>query len=81
MKIFSGAAVRGEGDVAGEGELVGVPKFHSWDKCTMASGLHYTTRVLYFTSSGEITLREFFNSHLGLVPCRIRSKLKLIAHA
>ena len=62
MKIFSGAAVRGEGDVAGEGELVGVPKFHSWDKCTMASGLHYTTRVLYFTSSGEITLREFFNS-------------------
>ena len=21
--------------VAGEGRLVGVPKFHSWDKCTM----------------------------------------------
>ena len=30
-----GAAQRGEGDVAGEEKLVGVPKFHSWSKCTM----------------------------------------------
>ena len=28
-------AVRGEGGVAGEGRVVGVPKFHSWGKCTM----------------------------------------------
>jgi len=27
---------RCEGGVAGEGRVVGVPKFHSWDKCTMA---------------------------------------------
>ena len=27
--------MRGEGGVAGEGRLFGVPKFHSWDKCTM----------------------------------------------
>ena len=27
--------MRGEGGVAGEGKLVGVPKFHSWGKCTM----------------------------------------------
>ena len=27
--------MRGEGGVAGEGRVVGVPKFHSWDKCTM----------------------------------------------
>ena len=29
--------MRGEGGVAGEGKVtvVGVPKFHSWDKCTM----------------------------------------------
>ena len=27
--------MRGEGSVAGEGGVVGVPKFHSWDKCTM----------------------------------------------
>ena len=25
----------GEGGVAGEGRVVGVPKFHSWGKCTM----------------------------------------------
>ena len=24
-----------EGGVAGEGRVVGVPKFHSWGKCTM----------------------------------------------
>ena len=35
MKIPSGAAVWGEGGVAGEGILVGVPKFHSCGKCTM----------------------------------------------
>ena len=27
--------MRGEGDVAGEGKVVGVPKFHTWGKCTM----------------------------------------------
>ena len=26
---------RGDGGVAGEGTIVGVPKFHSWGKCTM----------------------------------------------
>ena len=28
-------AVRGDSGVAGEGRVVGVPMFHSWDKCTM----------------------------------------------
>ena len=27
--------MRGDGGVAGEGRVVGVPKFHSWGKCTM----------------------------------------------
>ena len=27
--------MRGDSDVAGEGRAVGVPKFHSWGKCTM----------------------------------------------
>ena len=27
--------MRGEGGVAGAGRVVGVPKFHSWGKCTM----------------------------------------------
>jgi len=34
-KITSWVAVRGEGGVAGEGTVVGVPKYHSWGKCTM----------------------------------------------
>ena len=29
-KIASEVAVRGDGGVAGEGRVVGVPKFHSW---------------------------------------------------
>ena len=28
--------MRGDGGVAGEGRIVGVPKFHSWGKRTMA---------------------------------------------
>ena len=27
--------MRGDGGVAGEGRLVGIPKFHFWGKCTM----------------------------------------------
>ena len=27
--------MRGDGGVAGEGRVVGVPKFHSWGKCNM----------------------------------------------
>ena len=34
-KVASGVAVRGDALVAGEGRVVGVPKFHSWGKCTM----------------------------------------------
>ena len=34
-KRFAGIAVRDESGVAGEGRVVGVPKFHSWGKCTM----------------------------------------------
>ena len=34
-KIASWVAVKDEGGVASEGRVVGVPKFHSWGKCTM----------------------------------------------
>ena len=34
-KITSGVAMRGDSGVAGEGRVVGEPKFHSWGKCTM----------------------------------------------
>ena len=37
--------MRGDGGVAGEGRVVGVPKFHSWGKCTMPL-LYYI--ILYY---------------------------------
>ena len=62
--------MRGDGGVAGEGRIVGVPKFHSWGKCTMplmninsdwmpnaSSGLC----ILYF-----FILRRSFKLHLGV---------------
>ena len=65
--------MRGEGGVAGEGRVVGVPKFHSWDKCTMAltninsnwmsntsSGLCINLFILYY-----IILRGSFKCILG----------------
>ena len=35
----------GEGGVAGEGKLVGVPKFHSWGKCTYCAINEYSVRL------------------------------------
>ena len=34
-QLALGVAVRGDGCVADEGRVVGVPMFHSWGKCTM----------------------------------------------
>ena len=55
--------MRGEGGVAGEGRVVGIPKFHSWGKCTIpltnihsdwitnaSSGL-YVILIFFFLSS------------------------------
>ena len=44
--MASGVTVRGEGGVAGEGRVVGVPKFHSWGKCTMLFN-KYQLRPVY----------------------------------
>ena len=47
----------GDGGVAGEGRVVGLPKFHSWGKCTMplanimsnaSSGLRINYIILYY---------------------------------
>ena len=35
MKTPCGPAVKGEGGIAGEGKLVGVPKLPPWDTCAM----------------------------------------------
>ena len=56
--------MRGDSGVVGEGRVVGVPKFHSWGKCTMplmninsdwmsnaSSGLCITLSYLYYITS------------------------------
>ena len=68
--------MRGDGGVAGEGRVVGVPKFHSWGKCTMtltninsdwmsnaSSGLCIILVILYYTS--KVTAPQ--DAHEGLV--------------
>ena len=74
--------MRGDGGVAGEGRVVGVPKFHSWGKCTMSltninsdwmsnasSGLRI---ILYYL----FILRGSFKLHLGVTRnCHVTSPL------
>ena len=45
--------MRGDGGVAGEARVVGVPKSHSWGKCTMTL-LYYI--ILYYITLHYITL-------------------------
>jgi len=58
--------VRGEGGVAGEGRLVGVPKFHSWDKCTIPLTNINSDRMSNASSGLLHYLRGSFISHLGV---------------
>ena len=61
--------MRGEGGVAGEGKVVGAPKFHSWSKYTMAL-MNISSDWMSNASSGLciilLYLRESFISHLGV---------------
>ena len=62
--------MRGEGGVAGEGRVVGVPTFHFWGKCTMPL-TNVNSDWMSNASSGlciilhYIILRWSFISHLG----------------
>ena len=62
----------GDSGVAGEGRVVGIPKFHSWGRCTIPltninsdwmsnaiSGLCINLIILYY-------LRGSFKLHLGV---------------
>ena len=75
--------MRGEGGVAGEGSVDGVPKFYFWDKCTIpltninsdwmsnASVNYialYITRVLYFVSWGVILTDQKAVGRLPYLP-------------
>ena len=67
--------MRGDSGVAGEGRVVGVPKFHSWGKCTMPS-TNINSDWMSNASSGLriilcyyiilFILRGSFKLHLGV---------------
>ena len=59
--------MRGEGGVAGEGRVVGVPKFHSWGKCTMPL-MNINSDWMSNASSGRVLtyITRSFISHLGV---------------
>ena len=46
--------MRGKGGVAGEGKVFGVPKFHSWGKCTMPLKNVNSDRILYYIYAGPL---------------------------
>ena len=50
--------MRGDSSVAGEGRVVGAPKFHSWGKCTMPL-MNINSDWMSNTSSGLCTILIF----------------------
>ena len=64
-KIASEVAVRGDGVVAGVGRVVGVPKFHSWGKCTMLLTNINSDWMSNTSSELSIILPSSFKLHLG----------------
>ena len=44
-KIALGVTVKSDGGVAGEGKVVDLPQFHSWDKCTLLLINEYQLRL------------------------------------
>ena len=61
--------MRGDSGVAGEGRVDGVPKFHSWGKCTMPL-MNINSDWMSNASSGLCIilcyLRGSFKLHLGV---------------
>ena len=53
--------MRGDSGVAGEGRVVGVPKFHSWGKCTMPL-TNINSDWMSNASSGLCIIRESVDS-------------------
>ena len=47
--------MKGDGGVAGEGRVFGVPKLYSWGKCTM-SLTNINSDWIYITSSGVLSI-------------------------
>ena len=64
--------MRGDSGVAGEGRVVGIPKFHSWGKCTMpltqigCPKLPLACVLYCYIILCYIYLRGSFKLHLGV---------------
>ena len=59
----------GEGGVAGEGRVVGVPKFHCWGKCTMPLMTINSDWMSNASSGCELTY--LLHPKMQLDPCNI----------
>ena len=51
--------MRGEGGVTGEGSVGGVPKFYSWDKCTMPL-TNINSGCVYNASFGLLIILHYY---------------------
>ena len=58
--------MRGDSGVAGEGRVVGIPKFHSWGKFTMPLTNINSDRMSKAFSDLYIILVRVFKLHLGV---------------
>ena len=69
--------MRGEGGVAGEGRVVGLPKFHSWGKCTMPL-TNINSDWMSNASSGLcINLCYWGEPHTSVTALRTRVSIRL----
>ena len=63
--------MRGEGGVAGKGRVVGVPKFHSWGKCTMP--LMNINSDWMFNASSSLCINSYYVGPLScILGCKVR---------
>ena len=62
--------MRGDGGVAGEGRIVGIPKFHSWGKCTMPL-TNINSDWMSNTSSGLCIILHYADPLIRILGCNI----------
>ena len=60
--------MRIEGGIAGEGRVVGLPKFHSWGKCTMPL-MKINTDWMSNTLSGLCIIGLYYIIYAGPLSC------------
>ena len=70
--------MRGDCGVAGEGRIVGVPKFHSWGKCTMLL-TNINSDWMSNASSGLCIIFHYTGPSWGVISALYHQE-KLIKH-